>query len=479
MTNEKNHPIGVWVIAVCTAIVLMSQGVVSTLLVYYATDTFHISVSHAYLMYGTFGSLIFVLPLIGGFTGERIGIIKTFLIGCVCCVIGLLVLSIHKLQAMYFGLGIFTTGIGFFSVSCFVLPGKFYARDDHRLESGYTIFYLVMNVGFLIAGPVAGFLSTQLGYSTAFICSAIIALLMFIIYYFNKRHIIAHPDNTLEPSSNWHPAALWVTGIVVAAVVALASTWSFQNIKSEDIILFVIVGLVTIGVFILALRQKDKRARFKLLAFIVLCYVAIGFWALYSLEPSLLNIYILHNIDRHLFGFTIPAATYYSLDSFFVIVLGVFFAYLWTHLARKNKNPSLPTKFSMALLVMGCGFLVLIVGIWFANKNGVTASHWMVLCYAFLACAELLIAPIGMSMIPKLSPENAEGTTMGVWTLFVGMSSVIGGYMAQWAVVPTHESAVLTNPIYINAFAKIGFIAIGLGIIAAVLAPYIKRLIVK
>jgi POT family proton-dependent oligopeptide transporter len=236
-----------------------------------------------------------------------------------------------------------------------------------------------------------------------------------------------------------------------------------------------IAGAV-IGLIYFALRQPDLAQRYKIIAFLSLCILSIGFWSLYMLEPSLLTVFIANNVNRHVLGLSIPASSYYSLDSIFVIVLGLLYSGLWRYLAKRNKEPSIPAKFILSLLSMGIGYCIFVLGIYMTHANPpLVNSAWIVLGYAFLVTGELLIAPVGLAMVGILLPKGKEGIGMGIWELFTGFAAVLSAYLANLAVIPSGGSPVITNPVFLEAFLKIGLGAMMLGMLALCFIPKLNK----
>ena len=475
--KSERHPLGLWIIASSSALMSIGFGTINSLLILYATSIQHIPTSQAYLLSATYNSLLFTIPLIGGYLAEKLGFRRAFNFGILLLVIALCLISITNLQTMYFGLGMYTVGISLFVPTYLVLQGKLYAKDDKRRESAFTLSYIIMNAGFLIAGVTGGYLARYLGYSWTFRISALVTASIFLLYWFGKKYIKPYAKRSIEPQVKWHPTNVWLCLIGSSFLVILLAAWLLEHVKTSNEILFALITLVTLLILYVAIKRKNKAERRRLYALIILAYISVGFWALYTLEPSLLTIFIRDNVNRHLFTGIIPASTFYALDPFFIIILGGVFSYLWIYLSRINKNPTLPAKFTISLFTMGSGFLILILGIYFADQAGYSNMIWIVLCYFLLASAELFISPIGQSMVGRLSPEGMEGRLMGAWQLFTGFAGALSGYLAELAVVPKHSTIALTNPIYTQAFAKIGFMTIGLGVVSLALIPYVKKLI--
>ena len=476
--DQYKQPSGLWVMCFATAMLTIGFGVINSLLVLYVTTILKLPSSQAYLVYGVYNSLLFTLPLLGGYFSEKLGYSKAFILGSLLNLIGLLILSEPHLAHFYWGLAFFAAGIGLNVPAFYVLLGKQYQKEDHRRDSGFTIAYVFMNFGFFVSAFIGAYLSRGVGYHLTYLISAIFALLIIVVFLGGYKLIKPVEGRDMAPGLQWHPALLWAGLIVIEVIVILLTHWFLTDIILDDTVLFVLLALVTIYVIYLALKFRGV-GRHKLFAFLILAFISIGFWSLYTLEPSLLTIFIKTNVDRHLFGYEIPPSVFYGLDPFFVIVIGCIFGYLWTHLEKKNKNPSLPAKFTLSLFLMGIGFFIFIVGIYFSSASGLSNLFWIVFGYLFLSVAELLISPIGLAMVGRLAPEGNEGRLIGIWQLFTGVAGVIAGYLAQLAVTPPHDTAIKTNPVYMKAFFEIGMITIVLGVIMLFLTPFIRKLIAK
>ncbi len=477
--HSMKHPAGLWVIATINALSCFGFAIINSMLILYTTGIMKIPTSKAYLLFATYNSLLFTLPLIGGYLSEKLGYKRSFVYALLLYALALLFLSHKTLPMMYIGLGLFTTGVAFFVPTYLVLQGKLYAKDDKRRESAFTISYMIMNLGFLAGGVSSGFLQQSIGYTWTFRIAAIVTLACFPLYWFGKKYIVAFKDRIIEQQVKWNPVVCWIALVLSSAAIFSLARWLLEHTTANDELLIGLISLCTIAIGFLAFRQKDPIARKKLIAFIILSYISVGFWSLYTLEPSLVTLFIKNNVNRVLLGFTIPSSTFYALDPLFIISLGGFFSMLWVALAKRNKNPSLPVKFTMSLMSMTLGFVVFIIGISLASHDGLTNMLWIVLGYLFLSIGELLVGPIGQSMVGRLSPEGMEGRLMGVWQVFTGFAGVLSGFLAQFALVPKYSSVATSNPIYMLAFAKIAGMTLIMGIISLVLVPFIRGLLAK
>ncbi len=469
----ERQPQTLWILSINQAFYCFALGCLFSLITLFLINQVKISTDSAYEIVGAFSSLLFTLPLAGGYIGEKLGYNKTILFGSCVSFLGIAILTFFDSKFIYLGIACFLTGSGFVIPNVSALVGLQYSGKNELRYSGYTFYYMIYNVGFLVSSLLSGFIST-INYSLAFGISDIALVIAGVIFlvYINTTKL---KDNKIvDQKSNFLSLVILVVSGILAIIVSLLL---LTHIEVDHILLWVLTIAAVIGLLVMAKRQPTSIAGLKIVAFLILVIISIGFQALYLLEPSLLTVFISQNVDRTISNFNIPASSYYALDAFFVIVLGFFFSKLWKNLEYKKKTFSLPAKFASSLLIMGLGYLIFCVGILLANSmTHLINSIWIVLGYAFLATAELLIAPIGLAMVGILLPKGRDGLGMGIWQLFIGFSAIVSTYLANMAVTPQDGLPQATNPIFLEALLKSGCGALIAGIIALFLVPFIKKL---
>ncbi len=479
MPSPVKHPQGLWILAVVGGFYCFAFGTITSLLVLYLSQTKVIPTNEAYNLFAALNALLFILPLAGGYLSEKLGYKLAVIVGFITMLIATCSLTIPHSNMIIVGVACFAAGNALITPSTYALVGLHYDDNSILRNSAYTLYYLLINLGFFSSTLLAGFISEHSFY-TAFSVSAASTFLAMMTFIFFFHKFTPTRGNSFAPQVPWHFLTRLLCLISFMLILALASIFLLHHIHLNNIIFFTLTGLVSLCLLMSALRQKDLKRRRKMIAFLILCIFSVAFWSLYMLEPSLVAVFISTNVDRTIGDLTIPASSYYSLDAFFVIILGFFFSWLWHHLAKKNKEPSLPTKFSASLLSMGLGYLIFVFAILLVNSTTHLAnSFWIVAGYVFLASAELLISPIGISMVGQLMPKGREGLGVGIWQTYTGLSGVISGYLANLAVVPTGGLPQNTNPIFMHALLKIGLGTFVTGLIMCCFTPKIKPLIGK
>ena len=264
-------------------------------------------------------------------------------------------------------------------------------------------------------------------------------------------------------------AALLLSVIVGTPVSVLL----FNHLELNNILMLSLMVVMIAILLFKAVKLQDCLQRNRFIAFLALAVISVIFWTLYSLEPSFLSVFIETNVDTTFLGLHLPASSFFAFDGVFVILIGLILSRVWLYLSMKNKNPSISVKFAASLTIIGLGFVYLA---WMVSlsKTGLMPAHDIVIAYAIFATAELLVSPLGISMVGSLSPEGEEGLMMGFWQLSTGVGGVLAGYIALIPHLPqTKVPLAVSNPIYFDTFLWVGLGAVFAG---AVIFLFVRKL---
>jgi len=451
---------------------LFMYGVATTqsLLVLFCTNQLHFSDQAAYALYADYAALMFGLPIWGGYLGERfLNHYFSLLISVAFCAAGLFTLAFcTSAQTLYLGLALFLVGNALLVPNIHVLLGRSLGRFDKSRDSGFTISYIGMNVGALLSMATSGLIAQSIGYRYAFELAALICLAMFVILFLSHRVL---QSNHQRSASDKLLGTTW--SLVSVPVIFIILTYA----SLTNHLLLVLFSAVLVRCMYLC-STLPKKQRSRLLAFLILVVMAISFWSLYMLAPSVLTLFAERNVDRTFAGITIPAASLISLNPLVIILVGPLLSLLWLKLGKRRRLPSTPYKFTVAITLMGLGYFSLAIGITQADKSGLMGLSWFVVNYALQSTGELFIGPIGFSMVGKLVPSRYESFMMGVWHMGLGFSAAVSSWLGGLTVSNylSHQ-ATQTNPIYLTAFSEFAGGTLLLALLSLILAPRIKQLI--
>ena len=465
------------------------------LLILYLTKHWEFTDATSYLIYGAYTSLVYIMPVFGGMLADQIlGSKKAVTYGAILLVFGHLGMTVESNeQIFYLSLALIVSGVGFLKPNISTMVGALYEEGDPRRDSGFTIFYMGINIGAFTATLLCGYLGEEIGWAYGFGAAGIGMLLGLFIFLWGQKYL----EGLAEPPSNKYMTK--VNGIsfenwaYISGVVMVLVTWFLvQNSQLVGQLLGGF-GVIFIGAWLLyALLKCAPEERDRLIVVGILILFSLIFWALFEQAGSSLNILTDRGVDRVIFGWEVPASMFQSLNAGFIFTIAPLFALLWIALAKRNMEPSTPIKFSIGIVLVGLGFLALVYGM--NSSEGLqTGVIWIVLIYLLHTLGELCLSPVGLSSVTKLSPQRIVGFMMGMWFF----ASAAGNYVASLIAKGTAGDPVLkiAERIYfqvmnlpedtftfnqkngfMDVYTDVGLIAIGCGIFLAIITPLLRKL---
>ncbi len=389
---------------------------------------------------------------------------------------------------MFLALAIVIIGNGFFKPNISTMVGALYAAGDGRRDGGFTIFYMGINLGSIFSTILSPLIAVNFGFAYGFLSAALGMALSWIINEISTRklgELGAPPDReALRKPVLAGLSREWT--IYVLAVLSVALVWlliQYQKVAGAFLIGSTIVAFI--GVVGYSFIYCTRVERDRMLVAVILTMFSILFWALFEQAGSSLTLFAERNTDRviEILGWTyeMPAGQVQVFNPLFVVLLAVPFSVMWTRLAAKGREPSTPVKFSLGLMQVGLGFLVLVWG----SQMTVGADFkvplvWLALAYLLHTTGELCLSPVGLSMITKLSVPRLVGLMMGVWFLSSSLAQYAGGLIARLASVETVGGEVLDPgkalATYLDVFWTIGWVAVVIGVFLFLISPFIRRM---
>lgn len=385
------------------------------------------------------------------------------------------------LYLMYLSLSLVIIGNGFFKPNISTMVGDLYAPGDGRRESGFYIFYIGINMGSVLGQILLPNMRQTFGFDVAFAVAGVGMTLALLIAIFNDRKMKGYGEAP-------NPALLtrnvlgginvrWM--IYILAFAALVPAWVLVQQNELVGVLLAVFGFGSFAAMILyAIFKCGPVERSRMIVAVVLSMSTIVFWSLFEQSGTTLTLFADRNTDREIMGWTMPADQVQFFNPLFVVTLAPLFALFWTWLQKRGMEPSTPVKFSLGLIQVGLGFLLLVAAMKTAGPNGQVALIWLVGAYLLYTTGELCLSPVGLSMITKLSAPRVVGLMMGMWFLASALGQYVVGLIGQRAAVTSVGGQV--NPlealaIYSQTFNEVGWFAVGFGIFMLIVSPLLKR----
>jgi POT family proton-dependent oligopeptide transporter len=428
-------------------------------------------------IYALFTSLVYLFGLPGGWIADHvIGQRRAVLFGAILISAGYLSMALPGNAPFFVGLGIVVLGTGLLKTNISVIVGQLYAPNDERRDAGFSIFYMGINVGALLGPLVCSFLGEKVDWRLGFASAGVGMSVGLILYLAGGRTLGSAGQNPSRPDTPEGRAALrrqvWTALGLVAALAALGAGLVSTGVLSLDPeslsnafgVLLLGITVVFFGWLFLA-GDWTPVERGRLWAIVALFVAAAIFWGAYEQAGSSLNLFAERDTDRAVSGMGVfPAGWFQQVPAFFVILLAPVFAWLWVRMG--SRQPSSPAKFSLGLIFVGLGFVVMIAAS-VASGGGVKVSPlWLVATYFLHVVGEMCLSPVGLSTVTKLAPERATSLMMGVWFLASAVGNYLGGRAASF-----YETLDLPT-----LFGLVAAVPIAAGLLLALAVSPIKRL---
>ncbi len=431
--------------------------------------------AQASLVYGGYTAMVYATGIVGGYIADKVlGFQRSILIGAIVMAAGLFLLLIPELEMFLIGLALVVAGNGLFKPNISTMVGQLYAPGDLRRDSGFTFFYMGINLGAAAAPLVtAAWIGVTFGYKWGFFAAGIGMLLSTLFLELAKKNLgkVGLPPPGKESWSRFFYVGLGCLAFV-PVIYFLLSASQILGMVLVAIMLFIVVYFVVAGI-----RSGDKVQLHRYIAMLILFGANACFWALFEQAGSSMNFLARDFVDLDAGLFTIHFAAFQSANPIFILLLAPLFAFLWPRLDKSNLNPSIPRKFALGLIQVGFGFYLLVFAI-NNMQNAAGLIPWFMLlgAYFFHTTGELCLSPIGLSMVTKLSEPKEVGLAMGGWFLSIAMAQYVAGLIAAIASGGSHGAAVSTVEQYGSVYQQLWWMGLGIGVAFFLVAPLINRL---
>ena len=434
------HPIGLRTLFLTEMWERMSYYGMRALLVLYMTGAatgfnpgLGWSQVEAQAIYGIYSGMVYFMVVPGGWIADNIlGHQKAVLIGALIIALGHFTLAIPIEQTFFLGLIFVVLGTGLLKGNISTIVGQLYEGQDDKRDSGYTIFYMSINIGSTLGFLICSYLGEKIGWHWGF-GAAGIGMTFGVIQYIKHRHLLGdagmHPNEMPDEKRLKYTNYLKVTLVGMFLVIGAGLLGFFvidPRFFAEQFAYFltIIAGLYFIYLFLFAGLNAAERKNLILL--FLLFIGAAAFWSGFDQSAGSLNIFARDYTDLSVAGYVIPVGWLQFANPVIVVLFAPIFAGIWAQLARMNLDPSLPFKFAIGLLFMALSFFIMIIAVNIAIESSPVGMQWLLLTYLFQTWGELALSPIGLSAFSRYGPKRYMGQMFGLWFL----ASAIGGVLA-------------------------------------------------
>ncbi len=418
-----------------------------------ATGGLGMSAATAAAIYGIFTASVYLFALPGGWVADRLmGQRGSVFWGGVLIAAGNLSLAAHGtggMPAFYGGLILIVLGTGLLKPNVSAIVGDLYPEGGARRDAGFSIFYMGINIGAFVAPLICGSLGEKIDWHLGFLAAGV-GMILGLIQYRLGWGYLGDAGKFREEARDTRSQATrqLIFGVAFVAVIAIVlyvlGTRGTINITLEGAAQATGVIILAIAVLffasVLSFGGLDSVEKKRVVVIFILFLGASIFWAGFEQAASSLNLFAERLTDRNVLGWEAPASWLQSINPLFIITLAPVVGWLWVWLDKREKEPSLPLKFGLGLLLLGVGFLVIAWGATYTVQGQLVSPGWLVSTYFLHTVGELFLSPVGLSSITKLSPPKFVGQMMGTWFMGAALGNLVAGLVAgQFETLPLPE----------------------------------------
>ncbi|MFD0724222.1 peptide MFS transporter [Lysobacter brunescens] len=427
-------------------------------------------------LYGAYLALVYAGAIFGGYVADKlIGFQRSILLGAVFMAVGLFMLASPTETLFKLGLATIIVGNGLFKPIISTMVGKLYLQGDARRDAGFTIFYMGINIGAMIAPVITGWLARKIfgtdtdpHYQWVFIAAGIGMVISLIWFWAGRGQLkgIGLPAPGQEGLGRLGMVA------VLGAVIGIPLFYFLLTINATAL-QAILMGLFVVPAVMLLVEgaRNGQVARDMVVAMLIIFVFNVLFWMFFEQAGSSFTFLADKIVNRDFGDWTFPLEWFQSVNSIAIITLAPIMAWMWVKMGRNN--PSIPRKFGLGLIFNGLAFLLLMIALnSMVDGNGKIPFWTLFMVYVIQSVGELCLSPIGLSMTTKLAPARLAGMAMGCWFLSIAIGNNLAGIFAGHVSGEGGMTAASALSGYTFGFWAL----VGSGVLLFLVAPLVNKL---
>ncbi len=490
------HPVGIYICFLTEMWERFSYYGMRALLILYLTKYHLFGAERASLIYGAFVGLVYMMPIFGGFLSDRyLGSRKAVTYGAILLVLGHGLMAFHgeaayivgdtvvrddaSINIFFLALALIITGVGFLKANITTVVGALYGPKDPRRDSGFTIFYLGLNLGAFISMLLVGYVGETYGWNYGFSIAGIGMFFGLLVFLWGQKLLDGHAEPRKPERLKEHffmginkEQAIYIGGIGLVLV-----SWMLMQYQQLVGGLLGASGFIMIAaILVYGFLKCTKIERERLMVACFLIVFQSVFYALFEQQAASLTLLADQQFDKTIFGIELKASQVQTMNTAFVCLLAPIMAWIWIWLSKRKIEPSTPSKFGLAMIIIGAGYIIFAWGMGLDNSTSKNFL-WLVFIYFSLSWAELFIIPVGLSMITKMSAARIVGMMMGTWFLFMAVGNYMAGWISSLLGAGGHgvSGAQLDMAATMDVYTTIGMFSMAAGAFIFVMTPLLKK----
>lgn len=392
-------------------------------------------------IYGLYTMFVYLLALPGGWLADKyFGLRNSIFYGGILITIGHFCLAFPMPQTFFLGLAFIVLGTGLLKPNASALVGELYpAEEPARRDAGFSIFYMGINIGAFIAPLITSYLGEIINWHYGFAVAGIGMLIGTVQYKLTENNLgqagirsVENDPNRLERHRKIRNG-LWLFAFLFALLVILLFTGVFviNPVAIAKVSTYVIGGASLLYfLYVILFENLDSAERKKIGVIGIFFLTACFFYAGYEQQGSSLNLFGERYTNRFFGDWEMPAGYLQSVSPIVVVIFSPIFAWLWIWLAKRKLDPSTPIKLALGVVCMGLGYVVMMGASLVVVGGALASPSWLLATYTIHTIGEILLYPVGLSAVTKLSPKRLVGQMMGLWFMSLALGNLVAGLFA-------------------------------------------------
>ena len=468
---SQKHPKGLYVLFFAEMWERFSYYGMRAILLLFLLDNIKggmaMSAAEGTAIYGLYTASVYLLTLPGGWLADNIlGQKKAIWYGGIVIMLGHIILAIPAGSARFFlGLSTVAIGTGLLKPNISSIVGELYPEGGARRDAAFSIFYMGINLGSFLGIAIVGYLGEKVNWHMGFGAAAVGMLLGLIVFrYGSATHLqglgevpsAKEASEEVAPSSNSNKMLGYgLIALLVVFLVVLQTTGTINMTTAQGLAQGAGIIIVSISaayfLFILVAGGLTRVEKYRVGVLIILFLAIALFWAGYEQAGTSLQIFAERHTQRMIGGWEVPSSWFQNFQPTFVLIFAPVLASLWISLSSKNRNPSIPVKFAMGLILLGLSFFVMVAASNIAVQGELASPFFLTFTYFLHTIGELCVSPVGLSSYTKLAPKRYVSQLMGIWFVGASLGNLIAGLFAGGF----DESNIMQMPALFNQVAII------------------------
>lgn len=467
-----------------------------SILILYLVNELGITREISLTIVGAYGTLVYGSNILGGYIADNfLGMRRSILVGSVLIILGHATLALPYRETLFYGLAFIVVGTGFFKVNVSSFLGEFYGPNDSRRDAGFTFFYMGINVGALLATFAIGIVMEVWGWHASFGLAAIGMLFGLIVFISGNK---VYGDKGLPPKQDFLDRPLFLglslyKLIILGAVILVPMTvFALKEAATLGMSLYA-AGVIGFLYILYQSFRSSAEDRKRMLTLVLMYLFVVCFFSMFKQLLGALQLYADESVNRIIelpewisatFGlssssFKVPTPWILGLNSLFIIILSPIVAWVWRLLPKVGLNLLSPIKMAIGIAITALSFYILYLSTGMPD-SAFKVSLWMlILGYACITLGELLVSPVSLSMVTKLSPNRFKSFMMGFYFFSLSLAYFVSAQVSVYFAPPAPEAGAAAAPdVVLESYGKLFIFLFEYGIVIGgvllVITPFLR-----